>query len=205
MHDSCLMPRLATRWAPLVRGACVRAVVFRRETVAARAGAPAALGAAGPARVASPLLPLYLVCTCLVATCAISPGCGRASAEPAVQIVGESTRLRITDPAPASSPWFDGARVSLTAARGEILGLQVLHRGGGAVVLGFAGRAPAVQVRGYAVEVLNVRRPSTDMYGGSHGPGRYADGLVPAAAPTTDPAYFEIEIARDAPPGAVVR
>ena len=50
---------------------------------------------------------------------------------------------------------------------------------------------------------LTVRRPSTDMYGGSHGAGRYADGLVPAAQPTTDPAYFEIEVARDAAPGAI--
>src|SRR5262249_5075728 len=70
---------------------------------------------------------------------------------------------------------------------------------------GAAGGATAgpVQVRGYDVEVLEVRRPSTDMYGGSHGAGRYADGLAPAAMPTSDPAYFELEIARGAAPGVV--
>jgi hypothetical protein len=139
----------------------------------------------------------------LIATCALMPGCGRAESGPALQIVGESTRLRITDPVPAASPWFDGSRVAVVAARGEVIGLQVLHRGGGPVGLAFAAAGGAVAVRGYAVDALEVRRPSTDMYGGSHGPGRYADGLVPAAAPASDPAYFEIEVARDAAPGAV--
>jgi hypothetical protein len=143
-----------------------------------------------------------LACLCLAGTCAISRGCSHPGTGPALQIVGESTRLRITDPVPASSPWFDGAQVALVAARGEVLGLQVLHRGGGPVALGFPAGA-AVAVRGYAVDALTVRRPSTDMYGGSHGAGRYADGLVPAAQPTTDPAYFEIEVARDAAPGAI--
>lgn len=143
-----------------------------------------------------------LACLWLAGTCAISPGCGHPATGPALQIVGESTRLRISDPVPASSPWFDGARVSLVAARGEILGLQVLHRGGGPVALAFPAGA-RVAVRGYAVEALTVRRPSTAMYGGSHGAGRYADGLVPTAQPASDPAYFEIEVARDAAPGAV--
>jgi hypothetical protein len=132
-------------------------------------------------------------------------GCGHRARDPgpALQIVGESTRLRITDPVPASSPWFDGARVAVVAARGEVIGLQVLHRGGGPVALAFPHAGGAVTVRGYAVDALEVARPSTDMYGGSHGAGRYADGLVPAAAPTTDPAYFEIEVARDAAPGPI--
>jgi hypothetical protein len=153
----------------------------------------------------------------------MSPGCERHDG-PALQIVGESTRLRTGDPAPATSPWFDGTRVSLVAARGEVLGLQVLHRGGGPVALnlrpravratgsGAAGAAAgsatadgaaAVRVRGFAVELLEVRRPSTAMYGGSHGAGWYPEGLSPAAVPATDPAYFEIEVARDAVPGLV--
>lgn len=143
---------------------------------------------------------LWIVC--LTGTCAFALGCGRPDPGPALQIVGESTRLRITDPVPATSPWFDGHRVAVIAARGEIVGLQVLHRGGGPVALAFP-RSGAVQVRGYAVEAFEVRRPSTAMYGGGHGAGRYAEGLSPQAAPATDPAYFEIEIARDAPPGAV--
>jgi hypothetical protein len=149
----------------------------------------------------------------LVGTCAVALGCSRAGCAdrsdpgPTLQIVGETTRLRITDPVPATSPWFDGARIVLVAARGEIIGLQVLHRGGGPVALAFppgAGASSSVTIRTYAVDTLEVRRPSTDMYGGSHGAGRYAEGLVPAAVPTTDPAYVEIEVARDAPPGTTL-
>jgi hypothetical protein len=141
---------------------------------------------------------------CLVATCALLPGCKRPDPGPDLQIVGEAQRLRIADPVPATSPWFDGARVSLIGARGEILGLQVIHRGAGPVTLTLsrpAGPAADIQIRGYAVERLEVRRPSTSMYGGSHGAGSYADGLVPRPDPATDPAYFELEIPRDAAAG----
>ncbi|HEY0985823.1 MAG TPA: hypothetical protein VGD80_02185 [Kofleriaceae bacterium] len=163
-----------------------------------------------------PRLAAAWLVVCASGTCAISPGCGRHDAapaqQPALQIVGESTRRRTIDPVPQTTLWFDGARVSLLAARGETLGLQVLHRGGGPVALTLrapssapagSGGASSVQVRGYAVELLEVRRPSTEMYGGSHGPGVYAEGLSPAAVPTTDPAYFELEVARDAPAGVV--
>lgn len=165
----------------------------------------------------------------------MSPGC-RRDPGPALQIVGESIRRRASDPVPATSPWFDGTRVLIVAARGETVGLQVLHRGGGPVTLRFEDpgrpappppppselaaaeralaerehkeRAPAivvpdvpdVTVRGYDVELLEVKRPSTALYGGSHGAGWYADGLSPAATPTSDPAYFEIEIGPDASP-----
>lgn len=183
-------------------------------------------------------LGVAILIVCLASTCAMQPGCGRCGAGrhapgPALQVVGESTRLRTADPAPARSPWFDGAGISLIAARGEIVGLQILHRGGGPVALRFprehgqaapkaagaapdaggviAGAAPeaprfatpGVEVRGYDVERLEVRQPSTALYGGSHGAGWYPDGLSPAAEPTTDPAYFEVEIARDAVPGVV--
>lgn len=128
--------------------------------------------------------------------------CGRTAAPdpgPDLQILGESTRIRLEDPVPHTSPWFDGARITLIAARGETLGLQVLHRGDGAVQLTVVGAG--VAVRTSAVEALGVPRPSTAMYGGSRGRGTYADALTPAAAPTTSPAYVEIEIAPDAAPG----
>lgn len=154
-----------------------------------------------------------LACLGAGATWALVPGCKRPDPGPELQIVGESTRLRVTDPVPATSPWFDGARVSLVAARGETLGLQVLHRGGGPVTLTLPHGVvdapkgtityPDIQVRGYAVELLEVRRPSSEMYGGSHGAGSYADGLVPSQKPATDPAYFEIEIPRDAGAGPI--
>jgi hypothetical protein len=114
-----------------------------------------------------------------------------------LQVVGESTRWRVGDPVPASSPWFDGASVTLVAARGETLGVQVFHRDAGAVTL----RIDGVDVHGFAVLHHVVRRASTRMFGGSRGTGSYPDGLVPVAAPMTNPAYFEIVVARDAQPG----
>ena len=116
---------------------------------------------------------------------------------PDLQIVGESTRVRAEDPVPDTSPWFDGTTVSLIGARGEILGLQVLHRGGGLTSVTVDGAT----VRGYDVEAFTARRGSTAMYGGTRGAGTYPDALTPVASPSTNPAYFEIAIARDAEPG----
>jgi hypothetical protein len=134
----------------------------------------------------------------IAAACLAALGCRARGVE--LQIVGESTRVRRGDPVPAETPWFDGKVVRLAGARGETLGIQVLHRGGGAVTLAIAG--DGVTVRGYAVDSLAVTRPSTGMYGGSRGAGAYADGLTAAAAPETDPAYLEIEIDGRAAPGA---
>lgn len=106
--------------------------------------------------------------------------------------------MRLDAAVPQRSPWFDGARVSLVGARGETIGLQVLHRVPGALSLTVEGTS----VRGYNVESFAVKRPSTAMYGGSQGRGTYADALTPAQTPSTNPAYFEISIARDAAPGS---
>ncbi len=119
---------------------------------------------------------------------ALALGCAKSGAPPTVQVLGESVRLRREDPLPSSSPWFDGARVTLVAARGETLGLQVRHRGRSPVRLAVAG----ARVEGFHVESRVVARPSTGMYGGSRGPGSYSDVLVTTAAPQTDPAYFEV-------------
>lgn len=95
---------------------------------------------------------------------------------------------------PATSPWFDGTTVALAAARGETLGIQVVH-GSGAVVLAL----PDAVVRGFGVETVRVRHASTALYGtGSRGAGEYPDELVPDAPPS----YFEISVPRDAAPGA---
>ena len=144
-----------------------------------------------------------VLAACAAATCAGAPGCKRTiDPGPDVQVVGESTRVRLEDPLPRATPWFDGARVELVAARGELLGLQVLHRGAGPVALELDG--PGVEVRAYAVEAYAVARPSTALYGGSRGTGTYADGLAPApdGRPVTNPAYFEVVVAADAAPGA---
>ncbi len=126
---------------------------------------------------------------CIAAACLAALACGRG---PDLQVVGESTRIRRGDRVPAETPWFDGKTVRLVGARGETLGIQVRHRGGGPVTLALAG--DGVTVRGYAVDYLAVTRPSTAMYGGSRGAGAYADGLTPATAPDTDPAYLEVDI-----------
>ncbi len=113
--------------------------------------------------------------------------CRRPDPGPDLQIVGEATR-KLGAPVPRESPWFDGATVTLAAARGEVIGIQVLHHGGGPVTLA----VPDARVTGYDVETVRVTRPSTSMYGGSRGAGRYGDGLSVAAVPTSDPAFFEI-------------
>ncbi len=137
----------------------------------------------------------------LVVTCAASPGCRRgaeATGGADVAVVGESARLRLEDAWPATSPWFDGSRVSLVAARGETLGLQVLDRAGESVSLAIAGAD--VQVRGYVAEGIRVRRKSTDLYGGSHGEGTYPDALRATAHPAGLATYFEVVVG----PGAAV-
>ncbi len=99
---------------------------------------------------------------------------------------------------PATTPWLVDGKLSLVAARGETLGLQIFHRETGTTTVAIAG----VDVRGFNVEPVTVARPSTAMYGGSQGAGNYPDGLTASTAPTTNPAYFELAIARDAAPGS---
>ena len=142
---------------------------------------------------------------CLAATCAFPLGCGKRGDTPVdpgpdVQIVGESARVRLEDPVPARAPFLSGGKVELVAARGERLGIQVLHRSAGPVALTIA--APGVRVRGYAVESFKVTRPSTELYGGGR-EGTFAEALSPADAPRTSPAYLEIEVAASAEPGVV--
>lgn len=135
----------------------------------------------------------------LGAWCALAPGCHRTDPGPALQIVGESTRVRLEDPSPASTPWLVDGRVVVIAARGETLGLQVLHRAPGATRVTLT--VPGVTVRTFAVDSLPVRRASTEMYGGGR-TGTFAEALTPDPAPTTQPAYVELEVAADAVPGA---
>ena len=113
---------------------------------------------------------------------------------PALQVLGESSRLRSDDPIPAISPFFDGQKVTIRAARGETVGLTVWHRDTSPVTLA----VPGGRVESFATVAYNVTRPSTKLYGGSHGAGMYPDGLVPNPAPTSNPAYFEITAQSDA-------
>lgn len=128
------------------------------------------------------------------AACERSPSAG-----PDLQVVGETTRLRLEDPVPATTPWFDGKVVTLIGARGETLGIQVVHRDRDPVALRVAH--PRVEVRGFDVEAFRAHAGSTAMYGETRGAGTYPDALTPASTPMSSPAYFEIEIAADATPG----
>ncbi|CAN5909380.1 hypothetical protein BH11MYX3_BH11MYX3_14160 [soil metagenome] len=136
---------------------------------------------------------------CLVATCALPLGCRRADPGPDLQIVGESTRVRREDPVPRATPWLVEGRMQLVAALGETLGLQIRHRTPGSVSLTIAAAA-GVAVRTYTVESYAVTRASTDLYCGGRG-GSYADGLSPATAPSSDPAYVEVSVPTAAIPG----
>lgn len=123
--------------------------------------------------------------------------CGRKGPVPELVIVGDSTRVRLESDRPRTTAWFDGERVSLVAARGEVLGLQVLMREAAPVSLSI----PGVAVASFAVESFTVTRPSTAMYGGSQGRGTYADALRPAGDAPTNPVYLEIAVGRDVAPG----
>ncbi len=138
-----------------------------------------------------------------VLACALALACGCSSANatdptPRVAVLGESTRYRIGDPVPRTTPWFDGVRVSLLAARGEPIGLQIIGRGARLSM-------KALDVRTFDVEAFDVKRPSTALWGGSHGKGRYADGLVERSASSVDAGitYVELHVPRDMPPGVI--
>lgn len=123
--------------------------------------------------------------------------CGRVPPPPPdVVVVGESSRIRLEATRSERTAWFDGQRISLVAARGEVLGLQVVQRDAAPASLAI----PGVAITGFEVDSFYVPNPSTAMYGGSQGRGTYPDALRPAARPATNPAYFEISVGRDASP-----
>lgn len=130
----------------------------------------------------------------LAAAIAGTSGCAAPAPEPPeLTIVGESTRVRLESARPATTAWFDGQRVSLVAARGETIGLQVIGRAPHPTSLSLA--VPGVRVAGFDVDSFVVRRPSTAMYGSTQGRGTYPDALQPASGTvTTSPAYFEVTI-----------
>jgi hypothetical protein len=152
-----------------------------------------------------------------VLSCALALACGCNSASAIdppsrVAIVGESTRYRVGDSLPRTTPWFDGVRVSLLAARGETIGLQIIGRGVSSQDVRLSMKT--LPTRTFDVAVFDVKRPSTALYGGSHGRGRYADGLVERAAASIDAptnasstgttvTYIELVIPRDLPAGVI--
>jgi hypothetical protein len=153
------------------------------------------------------LLPLLLMVS--TAACARRGGGGDhgggasagAGGGAELAIVGECA-LRTRDEAlPARSPLFDGTRVRLRGARGETVALQVRTRGHAAPA---RLELPApLRVQAFALQWLNVREPSTGMYGPSRGAGAYADPLRPSAQPVAGDALFDVAIPISARPGTI--
>jgi len=126
-------------------------------------------------------------------------------AAPRVQVLGDSTRLKKSEPSPEKSAIFDGKVVRLRGARGETLGVQVRIGDGRARQVHLELPEAAATVSGFSVRFLRVAEPSTDMYGPSLGTGDYPDVLVPARAGTitsNDLAYFDVAIPSTATPGS---
>ncbi|HEX3596225.1 MAG TPA: hypothetical protein VHU80_14040 [Polyangiaceae bacterium] len=102
----------------------------------------------------------------------------------------------------SDSPSFDGARVSLRAARGETLALQTRVPGVATPTARLDVPADVATVNAFSVRALHVRSPSTDMYGPSAGRGAYPDVLVPESGDVHTPvAYFDVAVRPDAVPG----
>lgn len=140
--------------------------------------------------------------SCLLASVALSPFACQSA--PRVQVMGESTRLKRGAPSPVESSVFDGKVVSLRGARGETLGLEVRVSDGRRRSASLRLPPSVVHVVGFAVGSLLVREPSSDLYGPSRGPGSYPDILFPqpeGALPSSELAYFDVEIQSAATPG----
>lgn len=126
-------------------------------------------------------------------------GCGKG---PPLTVLGDSTRLRASEPSPSVSPFFDGARVHLRGARGETLGLEVRLTDGHERPVSLE-LASGATVSGFAVGSLDVEEPSSELYGPSKGRGRYPDVLDPVggAVLTKELAYFDVAIPQSSEPG----
>src|SRR4051812_28291545 len=132
-------------------------------------------------------------CSMVVAGCAAPPG---LDILPGAERHEQSRRSD-------ASPIFDGKRVELRGARGETLGLQVRVSDGRPRTVRLEMPDDAARVTSFTVRALDVREPSTDMYGPSSGAGTYPDVLVPEAGAirTEHLAYFDVAIRSDVVPG----
>jgi hypothetical protein len=120
-----------------------------------------------------------------------------------LQVLGESTRLPRDEPSPAKSAFFDGKQVTLRAARGETLGVQLRVQGDRQRSVRLELPSDVAQVAGFEVRSLEVTQPSTAMYGPSRGAGEYPDLLEPTAGAvqTSELAYFDVAIPQSTSPG----
>ena len=137
------------------------------------------------------------------AAAGLAPGCQTGHPpQPAIQVVGETVKLRPDQAVPATSPFFDGTRVRVRAARGEVVGLQVLRADPAPtrIALELDGAA----IRAWQVEDVRVVRPSTSLWGPSGGAGAYPDRLVPGvkgAVTAGRDALFDVAVPPATAPG----
>lgn len=140
------------------------------------------------------------------ASCLLSASLSLAACrqEPELQVFGESTRVARGARAPTPSALFDGKRVALRGARGETLGVQLRLAGARQRRARLELPKQAAVVSSFAVRALDVKQPSTTMYGPSRGAGQYPDLLTPtpdATVSTTELAYFDVAIPQSTSPG----
>jgi len=138
----------------------------------------------------------YLASAALASGAACNPA-------PRVQVLGESTRLEQSKPSPVDSALFDGNTVRLRGARGETLGVQLRISDGRPRHVDLRLPSEAAMVSGFSVGSLEVKQPSSGMYGVSEGEGIYPDVLKPASAAMTTPdlAYYDVSIPGTTHPG----
>jgi len=133
-------------------------------------------------------------CSALSAALAL-PACTGGSE---IQVFGESVRPKRGESVSNDRALFDGQRVELRGVRGETLGLGVQARSPVTLHL----PESAARVDAFSVRSLDVREPSSEMYGPNRGRGNYPDILQPVSgAVSGELAFFDVAIARDARPG----
>src|SRR5689334_21435161 len=106
--------------------------------------------------------PWVSCCMASAVVFAALPGC-TASAD--LDVLPDAARVLSTARVTGRSSVFDGSRVRLHAARGETVGLQVRLPVGHDGVARLSLPAPAARVTAFSVRSIEVREPSTDMYG----------------------------------------
>ncbi len=146
---------------------------------------------------------LSRLATCLlISASAWQAGC---SCAPDVQIVGATVKRIQGEEAPYRSEYFDGKSVKLRGVRGETLGLQVLLSDQEAKHLDLVFYAKGAHAQAFRVGFIDVKEPSTAMYGTSRGPGSYPDILFPVDLPTqiSGQAFIDIAISPHAEPGTL--
>ncbi len=131
----------------------------------------------------------------------LAAGC--ACERPELAITGESSKPKAGERLPKQSAIFDGRQISLSGVRGETLGISLYFDDGKEHDLRVVMPSHVADVDAFEVGYVNVREPSTSMYGDSRGPGRYPDLLRPVSEGVTarESAFFDLKIQPDAPAG----